>query len=734
LFSEIIIMAFSLDALRNRVGSKDVAATFSNSQLGASPLTIDPTANAMQRAMSRASGFKIPFIGNRPLNEQILSLGIMSFVSLLFLIIVVVIDVIYAGRVATNIEIAGDSLMHSQRLARSAPNAIQGNEVAIRQLQDSHDTLATNLEKLSASTAADNYKIYTKVTDRWEFSEKAAALILSDEKLLLSIGETLRKVNEKTPELLDLAEQAAALKLQGGASAREISASSQLVMLTQRISKNANELLTGSVVNPEVAFLLGKDTNTFKEVLEGLINGSDGLRLGATREPETRARLEDLRKAFSTLQQSIASILGSLQKVVAAKQAEQKIFVESEPFKDALVELRNAYVGDQSGRAVNFVFIALFLVGTLTGAMLIGKLFIDDSRDRATEAERQRESAERQEQELKRMNDQNQAAILRLMNELQEVADGDLTVQATVSEDITGAIADSVNYTVEELRALVGRINKTAEQVAGASGHAAQRSQQLLDASVEQSREIRETGESVLRMAQQINVVSVSASESANVARQSLQAAEEGQKAVQNAISGMNEIREQIQETSKRIKRLGESSQEIGEIIELITDITEQTNVLALNAAIQAASAGEAGRGFSVVAEEVQRLAERSQEAAKQIGALIRTIQTDTQDAVAAMEKSTQGVVEGAKLSDEAGRSLVGIGQVSRQLAELIEGISVSTSEQANSAGGVAKSIEKILTVNEQTSSGTEETAQSIRELTTLATELKDSVARFRVV
>jgi twitching motility protein PilJ len=315
-------MAFSLDALRNRVGSKDVAATFSNSQLGASPLTIDPNVHAVQRALSRATGFKIPFIGHRPLNEQILSLGILAFVSILFLIIVVVIDVIYAGRVATNIEIAGDSLMHSQRLARSAPNAIQGNEVAIRQLLDSHDTLASNLERLAGSTAADNFKLYTKAIERWEVSEKASALILSDEKLLLSIGETLRKVNEKTPELLDLAEQAAALKLQSGASSREISASSQLVMLTQRMSKNANELLTGSVVNPEVAFLLGKDTNTFKEVLDGLINGSDSLRLGATRDTETRARLEDLRKSFGSLQQAIASILGSLQKVVAAKQAD----------------------------------------------------------------------------------------------------------------------------------------------------------------------------------------------------------------------------------------------------------------------------------------------------------------------------------------------------------------------------------------------------------------------------
>jgi twitching motility protein PilJ len=234
-------------------------------------------------------------------------------------------------------------------------------------------------------------------------------------------------------------------------------------------------------------------------------------------------------------------------------------------------------------------------------------------------------------------------------------------------------------------------------------------------------------------MAQRINDVSANAAESANVARQSLSAAEDGTRAVQNAIVGMNEIREQIQETSKRIKRLGESSQEIGEIVELISDITEQTNVLALNAAIQAVSAGEAGRGFSVVAEEVQRLAERSGEAAKQIGALIRTIQTDTQDAVTAMEKSTQGVVEGAKLSDAAGQALDEIRRVSHQLAELIEGIATSTSEQANSASGVAQSIEEILKVTEQTTEGTQQTAGAIAQLSDLAQQLKNSVARFRV-
>ncbi len=356
-----------------------------------------------------------------------------------------------------------------------------------------------------------------------------------------------------------------------------------------------------------------------------------------------------------------------------------------------------------------------------------------DGRNRRLVTESQMLEAERLQQDARRVNDANQAAILRLMNELQTVAEGDLTQQATVTEDITGAIADSVNYTVEELRTLVASVQTTASRVAQTTSEVDQTSTELLAASNEQMNEIQATGKSVLDMATRINQVSSRAQESAAVARQSLTAAESGLQAVQNAIGGMNSIRDQIQETSKRIKRLGESSQEIGEITELISDITEQTNVLALNAAIQAASAGEAGRGFSVVAEEVQRLAERSADATRQISVLVRTIQTDTQDAVAAMERSTQGVVEGAKLSDNAGTRLTEIDQVSRRLSDLIQQISDSASREANLANAVADSIQNIFAVTEQTSDGTRATAGQVRELSRMAEELRQSVARFKI-
>jgi twitching motility protein PilJ len=696
---------------------------------------------ATMQLVDRLLALKLPVIGNKPVNTQVQVLLILLGFCFFIVVAVVIFDNRMAANGAIQTEIVGDTLMHTQRLAKAAPNAVEGSREAFNELRESRDAIAANLDALSngdqmrnlSQSSPDIQPPLSKLIEHWRGSESAASVIIANEKSLIAFGDVIKKINDASPRLQQLTEEVTALKLQAGAPAREIATASQLVTLTQRLGKSANSLVAGNVANAEVALTLGRDINQFRDLTQALLSGSDALRVNATTDSETRVRLQELTRVYGEFQTSIAGAIGTLQAIVQSKEAELAILRESEQLRREVGELGGLYNKEQATRKVNLFIMAVFAFGLLLAAFAIVKVLLEDTRMRAAESEIQRMQAERLEQEAKRTNEVNQAAILRLMNELQEVADGNLTVQATVSEDITGAIADSVNYTVEELRGLVGRINNTAEQVNTASTAARDIATRLLTASEAQSKEIKDTGDKVLKMASQINDVSKSAGESAKVARASLDAAERGQRAVFNQIAGMNEIREQIQETAKRIKRLGESSQEIGEIVELITDITEQTNVLALNAAIQAASAGDAGRGFSVVAEEVQRLADRSAEAAKQIGALVRTIQTDTQDAVAAMEKSTQGVVEGTKLSDAAGNALGDIGRVSRQLAELIERIASTTNDQATSAGGVAQSIERILAVTEQTSHGTRQAAQSIGQLATLARELKASVARFRV-
>jgi twitching motility protein PilJ len=564
-------------------------------------------------------------------------------------------------------------------------------------------------------------------------AEKNGTLIGDQEKVLLSVGQALRAINKQSSELLESAEAISAQALQQGAPAPEVAAAGQLVMLTQRIGKSANEFLTAEGVSPEAVFLLGKDINQFKSVAESLQTGNPELRLAGVKDAQLKERLSALLKQYDATLKLAPTVLSNLQGLVTARDAQVAILGDSEALRKGLEQVSADL---ESGGGVGMILIVLLIasiVMLVVGGLGLLRLYVSDQGQRAQMAEEQKREAEAQEQEAKRVNDANQAAILRLMNELQSVAEGDLTQQATVTEDITGAIADSVNYTVEELRTLVGQVQSTAARVTDTTEQVDQTSTDLLAASKEQLHEIRATGEAVLQMAGRINEVSGSAQNTADVARQSREAAEQGLTAMQNNIAGMNAIRDHIQETSKRIKRLGESSQEIGEITELISDITEQTNVLALNAAIQAASAGDAGRGFSVVAEEVQRLAERSGDATRRIAALVKTIQTDTHDAVAAMERSTVGVVEGTRLSDAAGRALEEIDSVSRKLDELIASISQQALREAASANEVASNIQHIFAVTEQTSEGTRSTAGMVHELSRSAEALRASVARFKV-
>ena len=676
---------------------------------------------------------RLPVIGRLPTAHQLVILGIVLSLLLAFGGLSLWIGVRDAGYGVAYVTTAGQLQVSTQKLVESIPSVLQGNATAFRELGGAHDRIKALLEVLDKGGMVDGVPLpaatahsrpqLEDVTGRWTAIDKQVALLRAQEKSLATLGQTVTLASQSRTGVLALADELATLRNTG--STTETATLQQLALLSQRIARNTLALTSSTEPLSSTAEQLARDIGLFRDLLTTWRAGSEAL--------QTRLRTADT--ALAALQAALTPALQHQEAWAPTWQAGSEIQKTAPALLTAVNHLFNAYgseaVAVSLGRAVAPVIVTTLLVVIVL--LLMAKVFNDETAIRAAESERQRREAERQRREAEAAKDATQEAILRLMNEMGDLADGDLTVRATVSESITGAIADSVNYTIEELSVLVKRINETASRVARSSENAQDTSVHLLEATGAQSHKITDAGDSVRHMAQSMEQVSNRALESARVARQSLDAAQKGALAVTNSIKGMNEIREQIQETSKRIKRLGESSQEISEIVELISDITEQTNVLALNAAIQAASAGEAGRGFSVVAEEVQRLAERSGEATKQISAIVKTIQGDTHEAVLAMENSTRNVVEGAKLSDAAGQALTEISTVSNDLAGLIEKISSDTLQQVGSARKVTDNMQDILSITEQTTTSTQQTAQLISELSTLAGELKASVAGFKV-
>jgi len=422
---------------------------------------------------------------------------------------------------------------------------------------------------------------------------------------------------------------------------------------------------------------------------------------------------------FTRISDSAGSIVENADELVTIQAAAADINKQSEALFSAAGELQDVLTSAQGGRLVSNELAYFF------GALALFMLFFmgfetlraQRSRSRLVEVE----------------NSHNQQAIMQLLDEMGDLASGDLTVHTTVSEDFTGAIADSVNVTIDSLRGLVKTINDTSTQLSTAVQETEQTAISLATASKKQYEDITVASRAINEMSGSMEQVSTDAIESSKVAMRSVEIAKHGGDAVKRTMSGMDTIREHIQETSKRIKRLGESSQEIGDIVELINDIAEQTNILALNASIQAAMAGEAGRGFAVVADEVQRLAERSANATRQIEALVKAIQADTNEAVISMEKSTSGVVTGAQLAENAGGALEEIETVSEHLAGLIKGMSGEARLQANAAASLTVAMNGIQELTTQATAGAEQTSRSIGNLARLAQDLDKSVAGFKL-
>ncbi|GAP34783.1 methyl-accepting chemotaxis protein [Piscinibacter sakaiensis] len=711
----------------------------------ARPRTAAPPPGPADAAAPTASA-PLPFIGRLAAPVQQRVLAALVVLGLLGLIAMAVVTLRLNQQATGPAVLGSQALMHSQRLAKAAALAVEGSSRAFDELQQSAEELTRSLAALASGEAgaAPDAALRERLSAAQPLAQAAdrqAGRLLGERARVLESREQVRSIDRISADLLESGEGLSALKLQQGAGAAELAAVGQLVMLTQRIPRTAHDLLRGHGGQRDVQILLlGKDLSVLRNLTQALGQGHPELRLPPPREGPQRERLQTLAAQVEALSGPVTGLLGHLQGLGAARAAAAAIEEGAEPLRGQLEGLTALLAAETTFSRAGIGLVLLAAFALTLGVLGLVRLHAAQQSERAAVAEAQRREAERlraeaeaQQAQARLANEANQAAILRLMDELQAVSEGDLTRQATVSEDITGAIADSVNYTLEELRSLVAQVQSTATRVTDTTQQVEATSIDLLAASGEQLREIRDTGEAMLQMAGRINAVSAQAQETARVAEHSLGAAGQGLKAVQDTIGGMHALRNQIQETAKRIKRLGESSQEIGEITELISDITEQTNVLALNAAIQAASAGEAGRGFSVVAEEVQRLAERSADATRQIAALVRTIQGDTQDAVAAMERSTQGVVEGARLSDAAGAALADIDRVTRQLSGLIAGISEQALKEAGSANVVAEHIQHIFAVTEQTGDGTRSTAHIVRELSQTADELRRSVARFKI-
>lgn len=635
----------------------------------------------------------------------------------------------FAGQINSASALSFGLQVDAQKLGRYATEAIAGREEAFAELQGTRDAIVTAVGALNDGSGDKGVPGYRndfnllnvrdalgEVTETWTRMSTDTDRILAAQGEILALAQTADSFTGRIPRLTARLDEVVRAMSDAGAAASQINIANRQIVLANRMAQRVAEIRAGS----DQSDALSRDAAVFAQVLAGLKQGNSDRGVVALTSPAARAAVEAVETQYADAQKEIESILTSAPNLFAVQASGAVLSGDAEVLGEDSAALATAFADSDFERLFPNNLWAI-VSGVLMLVGLAGLLFtiFADGRKR-----------ERQATEL---NQRNQEAILRLLDEMGSLAEGDLTAKATVTEDITGAIADSINFAIDQLRTLVGTINETAVQVAAAAQETQATAMHLADAAEHQAQQITSASAKINEIAASIDEVSKNSAESADVAQRSVQIAAKGAEVVRQTIQGMDNIRDQIQETSKRIKRLGESSQEIGSIIELINDISEQTNILALNAAIQAASAGEAGRGFAVVADEVQRLAERASNATKRIETLVATIQSDTNEAVSSMEQTTAEVVAGARLAEDAGLALVEIEKVSNDLAGLIEGISQASRQQSAAATNITATMTVIQEITTQTSQGASQTAESTGNLAQLAADLRRSVADFKL-
>ncbi len=549
--------------------------------------------------------------------------------------------------------------------------------------------------------------------EAWAEMNGGVEAMLEGRSAYLTADQFVFQIDDSALEASELIAQLVNRLVQIRAPGEIIQLASEQALLLERARTRARRVVGAGRGADLTAERLADDAQAFSTNASKLRNSI------ANRDAQAAELIKQASAKFNRVNEGIAGLQGIAADIAAVQESSAVLSRLGTEVLASSIDLEDGLTQYANGRLIKPYFIYIF--GGLAALSLLAFLafFLFNVRRRQIAAE----NSERLQQE----------AILTLLDEITNLADGDLTTTVTVTEDFTGAIADSINFTIETLRTLVGTINSTSRQVNVAASATLDTASSLNQASKEQTAEIGSAAESITRMTESMQDMSSEAQQLAQQAETSLEIARSGGETVRSTISGMDALREQIQDTSKRIKRLGESSQEIGNIIEFINDIAEQTNTLALNASIQAAMAGESGKGFAVVADEVQRLAERAGSATKQIEALVKTIQADTNEAIISMERSTANVVAGSQSAQTAGGALERIENFASELARLIQQISGTANEQSKVATGLASTMMQLRSIATQTADSADLTATRTRELTTLSEQMRESVSGFRL-